>query len=568
MPPEVLARMAARRRRARQVAALAGFAYAVLVLIMWGPFSMHSGFPFETGFPYLSESTSALKGFLYASDPLRIHLTTFYHLPYLIGEALGIRGSYVPYQVVYALLWWARGFLVFLVLRKFLPGSLSVCYAAGALVVLHTSDGAVGWVGQIHQPGLIFWMVLAFYLLTLAAESANWARAALFVVAAGLCEYMSLWTYESQLPLMLVLPLGLLFRWRSWRKLALICGAWYSIPAIYIRLTVLRYLNHPGHTYQESVVRKGWSWPSLLADWLFNIGASLKFWNWPHDEWIAPKSEAYLLALIAALVFFGGGLALMRLTQESRRPNPFVESMRTWWILLGVGLIWVVLSFPAYLLLDSARGLWRTQFLSGIGAGLVLAAVCGLTSQAFVSRTAKLGLFLGFGAVIAFFGSTSAIQKCAIHRSVWERHRAAMEKILRVAPSVAPFTLVVVTNVPKDKDPFGHDMWLDLALRLAYPGIPVAGTYFYSDGTPAPGDSWKAEGKSWTWDGTGISPVFTGTGLANTLVVDYQPSGRGKLEAALPAFLCKTRCATELYHPDAVVTEPISPVARRRYRLD
>ena len=143
-----------------------------------------------------------------------------------------------------------------------------------------------------------------------------------------------------------------------------------------------------------------------------------------------------------------------------------------------------------------------------------------------------------------------------------------MEKILRVAPSVAPFTLVVVTNVPKDKDPFGHNMWLDLALRLVYPGIPVAGTYFYSDGTPAPGDSWKAEGKSWTWDGTGFPPVFPGTGLANTLVVDYQPSGRGKLEAALPAFLCKTRCATELYHPDAVVTEPISPIARRRYRLD
>jgi hypothetical protein len=560
--------MAALRRRAYQAAGLAGFAYAVLVLIMWGAFGLHSGFNGETGFPYLSETTSAWKGFLYRSDELRIHMTTFYHLPYLIGEALGIQGSYVPYQVVYAVLWWARGFLVFLILRKFLPGSLSVCYAAGALVVLHASDGALGWIGTVHQFGFIFWMVLAFYLLTLGAESAKWARAALFVIAAGLCEYMSLWTYESQLLLVLVLPLGLLFRWRSWRKLAFIYGAWYCIPAIYIRLTILRYVNSAGHTYQESVMRKGWGWRSLLGDWFFNIAASLEFWKWPRGDWQAPKSEVYLLALLAALVFIACGLAFMRLTRENRRPNPFVESMRTWWTLLGVGFILVALSFPAYLLLDSARGLWRTQFLSGIGAGLVLASLCGLASHPFLRRTAKIALFLAFGAGIAFFGSASAIRKCAFEKWRWERHRIAIKEILDVAPSVEPNTVIVLTNVPKDNDPFENQMWLDLALRLAYPGIPVGGVYFYADGTPGPGDSWKAGGKSWTWDGTGIQPVFPATGLANTLVVDYEPSGRGKLATAWPAFVCQTRCAIELYHPDTRVTGPISPIASRRYRLD
>ena len=567
MPPAVLARMAALRRRACQGAALAGFAYAALVLIMWGPFNPHSGFPYETSIPYMSETTSALKGFLCLDDGLRIQMNTFYQLPYLIGEAMGIQGSYVPYQVVYAVLWWARGFLVFLILRKFLPRSLSICYAAGALVVLHASDGALGWVGQMNQFGVIFWMVLAFYLLTLGAESANWALAGVFVIAAGLCEYMSLWSYEGPLLLLLVLPLCLLLRWRSWRKLAFIYGVWYCIPAIYIRLTILRYVNSPGHTYQQSVLRTGWSWRSLLGDWFFNIRASLEFWNWPHGAWKAPKSEAYLLATIAALVFIGCGLAFIRLTQESRRPNPLVESMRTWWTLLGVGFVLVALSFPAYLLLDSARGLWRTQFLSGIGAGLVLAAACGLASHAFVRQTARIVLFLAFGAIIAFFGSDSAIQKSAFHRWIWERHRVAIREILQVAPSVQPGTVIVLTNVPKDNDPFGHDMWLDFALRLAYPGIPVAGVYFYADGTPGPGDGWKAGGNSWTRDGAGYPQFFPGTSLANTVVVRYEPSGRGKLEAALPAFVCATRCATELYHPGSVITGPISPIASRRYRV-
>src|ERR1035437_1460235 len=74
LPPAVLARMAALRRRAYQAVALAGFAYAVLVLIMWGAFNPHGGFPYENSFPYMSETRSALKGFLFPGDALRIQM--------------------------------------------------------------------------------------------------------------------------------------------------------------------------------------------------------------------------------------------------------------------------------------------------------------------------------------------------------------------------------------------------------------------------------------------------------------------------------------------------------------
>jgi hypothetical protein len=550
-----------------QVAALAGFAYAALILIMWGAFNPYSGLPYETGFPYTSEIASVLGGFLYGADPLRIHTSTFYHLSYLIAEALGIKGSYVPFQVVYAVLWWARGFLVFLILRKFLRQSLTVCYVAGALVVLHASDGALGWVGQLNQFGFIFWMLLAFYLLTLALQAAGRAWAAIFVIGACFCEYMSLWSYESQILLLLVWPLVLLFRWRPSPKLLVVSLAWYSIPAIYIALAVTRYAHSAGQSYQESVMRKGWSLGSLLADWYFNIAASLEFWNWPRGDWKAPQSEAYRLSLIAAIVFIACGIAFIRLTQENRRPNPFVGNIRTWWTLLGVGFVLLALSFPVYLLLDSARGLWRTQFLSGIGAGLVLTGLLGLASYAFV-RQAAIALFLILGGVIAFFGTASAIQKSAFHRWIWERHRATIREILQVAPSVKPDTIIVLTLVPKDNDPFGHNMWLDMAIRLAYPDIPVAGIYFYADGTPSPGNNLKAGGDSWKWDGTGFPPVVRATSLADTVVVDYEPSGPGKLDATLPLFLCNTPCATELYRPGSIITGPISPIAKRRYRLN
>src|SRR5437879_1055013 len=80
-----------------------------------------------------------------------------------------------------------------------------------------------------------------------------------------------------------------------------------------------------------------------------------------------------------------------------------------------------------------------------------------------------------------FLWNLSAIQKGGFHRWIWERHRTAILQILRIAPSVKPGTVIVLANVPKDNDPFGHTMWLDLAIRLSYPRVPVDGVYFYAD---------------------------------------------------------------------------------------
>jgi hypothetical protein len=246
----------------------------------------------------------------------------------------------------------------------------------------------------------------------------------------------------------------------------------------------------------------------------------------------------------------------------------FVGPARPWWVLLAVGFVLLVLSFPVYLLLDSARGLWRTQFLSGIGAGLVLTAVMGLASRAFGRSMLRTTSFLILVGVIVFFGSLSAIQKGGFHRWIWERHRTAILEILRIAPSVKPSTVIVLANVPKDNDPFGHAMWLDLALRLSYPGIPVDGVYFYADGTPGPGNGFKAEGDRWRWDRIGFPAAMHGTAISNTVIVDFDPSGIGRLEKTMSPFVCRAVCAVGSYNPTAVITGPISPRTVRRYVLD
>src|SRR5262252_3851318 len=142
----------------RRLAIVAGVAYAAILLVVWGSFDMFTGMPGETVFAYMSMSLDRWGGFLYTADPLRIHTNTFYQLSYVLSELFGVTGSYVPYEIVYAVLWWARGFLVFLLVRRFFPDRDEVAYVAGALVIVHASDHALQWVGQLNQFGMIFWM--------------------------------------------------------------------------------------------------------------------------------------------------------------------------------------------------------------------------------------------------------------------------------------------------------------------------------------------------------------------------------------------------------------------------
>src|SRR5262249_55906151 len=234
-------RMRAMATRARRDVLVAAAVYGLLVVIMWGAFNVHSGLPYETTFVHASETRSPLKAFLY-DDPLRLHSRTFYQLAYLLGEALGIGGSYVPFQVVYAALLWARGFLAFLVLRQLLPQHVGVAYAAGALGLTHASDGALLWVGQMNQLGFIFWMLLAVYFLTRAVRTADRARARMLAAAAYASEYLSLWSYESQMFVLLAFPLLLLLtRDRGSRRSVAMIVAWYVVPAIYIAGSVWKY---------------------------------------------------------------------------------------------------------------------------------------------------------------------------------------------------------------------------------------------------------------------------------------------------------------------------------------
>ncbi len=549
---------------------LAAAAYGSLVLIMWLPFNLCSGMPYETTFLYNSETLSLSEGFLYRADPLRIHTNTFYQFSFLLGEILGIGGSFVPFQVVYAFLWWARGLLIFLIARRLLPDSGLFPFCVGAVVTVHASDGALQWVGQLNQFGFIFWMLLAFYLFVAAFQASSTWNIPIFLTASVSSQYMSLWSYESQLFVILVAPICIWFTSQrsagsKWRWLIV----WYIVPATYVYLTVSKYMQAISQTYQESVLRSDWSVPALLNDLMFNIVASLQFWAWDDSvqSYLADQRLTVLVlaagALHAAIVLC---LALIVRGKDARMA--LIPDAHVLLATLGTGLLLVAASFPAYLILNSARSLWRTQFLSGIGSALVLAAVTGLLARA-VGGERKSGLAMAaMGAVIVSFGTNAALGKSLFHASIWERHRVVMAAVLDVVPAVRVDTLFILTNVPKTQDPFGHNMWFDFALRLAYPGRGVAGLYFYDDGTAAPGSNMRLEGGHWIWDGTSMPPKVREIEATNTLLIRCGAKGQDRLLAMAPPEI-PSLSALEPLEDDAgkiLIANTPSPRALRRYR--
>ncbi len=512
-----------------------------MVAAIASPFLFTSGMPHETAFPHMSDlAGSGWRGFLYLADPSRIHTTTFYHLAHVAAEWAGAPGSFASYQIVYAILWWARGMLVFAILRRLFPGQLVFAYAAGALCLAHASDYAYLWVGQMNHQGFLFWMLLAFYFFVTAIRTPTLARAGVCIAMAGAFAYMALWSYESPLPLVLAFPALVLAMHRPIARRAwLLAAAWYVVPAKYVSVLASRYFASGQSTYQSGVMRRDWtSWP---GDWIYNIAASLRMGSvpdWPSD---VTRPHALLLALGAAAVFALGGAVVYRLAGR-RSPDPAVARKA----LAGCAVL-LILSFPVYLFLADARGLWRTQMLSAPAAAGVVCAAMVLVCARLPLRAGRPVFWVAATAIVCF-GAFSAAWRGGYHLNEWTAHRRTMAAIVRSAPQVRPRTMFVLLNVPRNGDPFDANDWFDSALRLAYPGTPVAGVYYHAGLSPAPNVNQRLDNNAWKWDGRPLAPLVADARLEETIVMEYLADGVVRIVPELPPSVCAS-CAPERYQP-------------------
>jgi hypothetical protein len=538
--------------------------YTLLVIAMWAWYGLQNGLGYETTFVVASETETGVRSFLYA-DPLRPFTSLFYHLAYVIGRWVGQDGSFVIYQLVYAVLWLLRGLLVFQIVRMLGHRLDATAFLSGAFAIVHAADTALNWVGQLNQFGFIFWMLLAFFLLLTSFQHERTLPSAIvFAAAATGSAGFCIFSYESPLFLLLAFPILAIGLFDSWsRQKLVLLGVYYLVPAYYCAKSLLIYLYRSGSQgYQISVLRKDWSWNSVLGDWIGNVGQSLAFWRWPAERQI-PETVVITFSLLAVAAVVGVHVAVWF---KSEGEPSFRPARRDVGKLLVLGLSMVILSFPAYLLLDGATSNWRTQMLSAPGAGIALASAVSMIGLIqWSGRRLGAGIAIAVSAGVCVQGVRAGQSHAQRHHEHWEQHRTILSNVLLAAPRVGDHTLIVLVNRAAEPLIFGHNMWWDVATRLAYPRQAVGGIYFERPAQPAPGIRINFSGSTFSLK-SDFPMAFSEVNIKNLLILDIYSDKCMTLTETLPDWLSVTSEDRALYRPRELIRDgPPDARAIRRY---
>lgn len=457
--------------------------YWIFVMGAWGLFAGDRGLTFETHL--ITPCLSDLRGCLMYVDELRPYNSLYMGLAYLLGN-----GSYLSFQLLYGVLWWGKGVVLFLLCYRLWPGHPLFAVLVGTVAIAHASDGALNWIGQLHQLGFIFLGVLAVYLLLEGYLCHSQKGAIGFTLAALLALYVSLWTYESHFFILLIVPVILYaVRPKRDRRFWLTTVTWYILPTIYAGLQIHRTLSNSFNAYQKTVLRSDLTPLAIAKDWLTHIGQSLQFWQWGSTNTpVGVGLVAPVVAMVCVGAFSVGIYLLLRTPDVSLK----LPTARQLWAVTRIGLLILILSFPVYILLEGNVIFWRTQMLSSVGAAIALVGGICLLVQLIPSVKGRAIVTIMCCGWILFMGIRTSVMLQGFHEARWKLHQNIMQQVSQLVPDIQPQTLILLTNLPKayEQDPFGLVMWFDVPLHLLYPGKQVMGYFVYETGEHPSDNGW------------------------------------------------------------------------------
>lgn len=533
---------------------VAAVTYWVIVVGVWGIFALSRGLNYETIFP-LNCQIGIYECLIYG-DNLRPYNSLFLGAAHIFGLR---NGSYISYQLLYGLLWWARGLFVFLIVRQLVPLYPLTAFILGALSLVHTADGATNWVGQIHQLGFLLFLAIATYCLLKSWTIKQHYLSFLFLALALIALHITLWTYESQYFIILVVPVFLWFLRPKFNfRLLNFSLAWYALPTVYGYLQLQRYVLDKSATYQSSIARSDFSAIALLKDLFSHLNHTLTFWQWgmatPGYE-LAPIAP--LVGWLCAISFLVGACLLSPLGIRGLQ-LPTTKSLV---LTLFVGVVILLLSFPIYLLLAGNTNFWRTQMLAVFGFATVAGAVLLLLAKLLVPKSYQALVAVGLCAAIIFCGVRAGVIFQGFHGYRWQIHQHLMAQVLQIAPGIKNHTLILLVGLPKeyDDDPFGASMWFDAPVRLLYPHNQVVGHFIYVDGTQPTDNRWTFTDDGIKQTQPGYPKAFDRATYGQILALRYEPGGKLAIAETLPKSLLPEGASTAQYAPLARIETTFPP---------
>jgi len=276
--------------------------------------------------------------------------------------------------------------------------------------------------------------LLAFVLLV---ESWVRNRAGLLVLAGGVA-FLTVRSYEATAALIFGGPLLVLWlaRPRS-RRAWLWAGAFGAVVALAVALTAL-FLRRPEASYQFAL---GFD-PrptAVLGRMALQFGLHLL-------PLVAPPPALATAAVAVAVAVFAFGYALVAAAGGPPPPTASRDRGRRA-ALAALGALLAALGYLPFCLLASIQSATRTQFLSGPGIALLLAAVFSLLCSFLPGRGRLLGMGLLGAWVVAFgTGNTVAMQELWTGMSSYPAQTGLLRQLTARAPDVRPHTLFVLLD--------------------------------------------------------------------------------------------------------------------------
>ena len=385
--------------------------------------------------------------FPYANRPLNL----VWELPawWLFPDRL------VGFLLFHALWIGLGGLLVFLVIRRLLPGATPLGFLAGAFAIVWApGDGTrLCSVHMIVYSGCTFGALLALWLLM---EAWSRRRLALAVGALAAATVAALSTEAALAPLAMVPVILVVAGRREPRRLVV----WTLVIVLGLAAgglrAVLPFWIHPERvSYQTGFVEGGLRPVEMVARSFRQLRRHVV----PAVE--PPTGEGLSAMVPIAVLLFAVGLAATswRARKRPDEAQPTGATRPGLLVAAGVGCLWALASYLP--LVATTRGAMRTQFLSGAGVAVLLAAaVVGAAS--LLPKRARLAAAGLLGAWIVAVG----VQRTVAFQASWETwsaypaQRRSLLELTAIAPDLAPGTLVVLLQ--------RHGAWpFDLTFRHA-----------------------------------------------------------------------------------------------------
>src|SRR6185312_718041 len=187
-------------------------------------------------------------------------------------------------------------------------------------------------------------------------------------------QYVSLWTYEAGMAMLIFAPILLLRRDVPWKRIVAWTAAWSIVPLFSIGQIFYRYWIAREVSYQSAELATHVS-PGYAVTHLGQFAAQgLEFWRWP-ERWLGPQGGCEIANLrtfawplaIGVVAFVLASAMIVRAEWRQRLSRPYLTA-------LFVAALFLALAYAPYLALapDKVAPWWRTQFFAAAPAAIVI----------------------------------------------------------------------------------------------------------------------------------------------------------------------------------------------------